>query len=84
MTRDFVAEALAEPIAQIGQIDADSVKALKRAVKSGQLASWRGKWFPMTGAPIGLGPDKTCYGRPEMAQYYAAMRRGLMSEGGHA
>jgi hypothetical protein len=62
MATDFVGLALASPIADIGQLDPAAKVALKRAVKSGKLVSWRGKWAPVTGADYGLGPDKTCYG----------------------
>jgi hypothetical protein len=69
--RDFVAEALENPIADIGQIDDAGKRALARAVRAGTLAKWRGRWYPETGASYGLGPLKSCYGRPEMGEYYS-------------
>lgn len=50
-----------------GQVTPDEVKALKRAVRAGQLISWRGKWFPEPGAAFGIGPDKVCWSTPETA-----------------
>ena len=61
-TRDFVVEAKIEPIADIGQIPLQQLVALRRAVRRGEIAKWRGAWFPVCGAPHGLLPLKTCFG----------------------
>lgn len=55
-------------IVDIGQITDAQRKQLKIWVKSGNLAQWRGKWFPVAGASFGLGPDKTCWGLPEVRE----------------
>lgn len=68
---DIVAAALAAVIPDIGQISHVDKLALGRAVRAGTLAKWRGYWFPHAGAPVGLGPLKTCYGSPEAAAYFA-------------
>ena len=67
MSRDFVAEALEKVVVDIGQIDHHEKLALERAVRSGQIVKWRGHWFPVAGAPGGIGSLKTCYGTLEMA-----------------
>ncbi len=54
-----------EVIPQIGQVSDEHVRALDKMVKAGQIAKWRGKWFPVAGAGFGIGPDKTCYGTHE-------------------
>jgi hypothetical protein len=51
-----------EVIVNIGQIAPDTEKQLNKLVRAGTLTKWRGKWFPVAGAPFGLGPDKTCWG----------------------
>jgi len=79
MTRDFVAEALEDVVPNIGQIDHMGKLALERAVRAGKLAKWRGHWHPVTGAHFGLGPLKTCYGRPDVAQYFAEWRTASLS-----
>lgn len=61
-------------VADIGQVKGVWRNALKKEVRAGRLATWRGKWFPLAGAPGGLGPDKTCYGTPEMRDYFASMK----------
>lgn len=60
--RDFLTDAQTQAVADTGQIDPVSLRALKRAVKAGDISQWRGHWFPVTGAPWGMGPLKTCYG----------------------
>ena len=48
----FTERALAgEVICNIGQIDPASKRALERLVRLGQLVKWRGRWFPVPGAP---------------------------------
>lgn len=49
-------------IVNIGQIDKVTARALDKLVRKGELLKWRGKWYPVAGAPWGLGPDKTCWG----------------------
>jgi hypothetical protein len=64
--RDVLNLALAGEVAvNIGQLEPEEIRALNKAVKSGELVTWRGKWFPVTGASFGMGPDKTCWGTPE-------------------
>ena len=64
---DILADVLAgaEVVADIGQVKGVWKKALDREVKAGRLTKWRGHWFPVAGAPWGMGPLKTCYGTPE-------------------
>lgn len=76
----FPEEALADLLAgrdvvpDIGQVKGVFKQALKKEIKAGRLVTWKGKWFPHAGAPFGLGPDKTCYGTPELRDYFAGMR----------
>lgn len=58
-------------IANIGQLDAATRRELDRMVRRGVLAKWRGHWFPIEGAPYGMGPLKTCYGPVEARDYWA-------------
>lgn len=66
-----------EVVVAIGQVGPLSRKALDQAVRAGKLAKWRGRWFPHAGAPVGIGPLKTCWSTPEVAAYFADMKRGL-------
>lgn len=52
-------------IVDIGQITKDQAKQLDKWVKMGQLAKWRGYWYPNAGANFGIGPLKSCWGLPE-------------------
>lgn len=61
-------------VPDIGQVKGAWKAALEREVQAGRLAKWSGKWFPQAGSPSGIGPDKTCYGTPELARYFAAMK----------
>lgn len=54
--------AQGEVVAAIGQINDPTRKQLEKMVRHGDIAKWRGKWFPVAGAPFGIGQDKTCYG----------------------
>lgn len=63
-------------IPNIGQVTGLWKQMLERDVRAGRLAKWRGKWFPVAGAPYGLGPDKTCYGVPALRDYFADQARG--------
>lgn len=60
--RDFVAEARCRVVAVIGQVDDASRRKLDAAARNGEIAKWRGYWYPVAGAPFGIGPLKTCYG----------------------
>lgn len=70
-----------EVTVDIGQIGPLVRKALDKAVRAGKLKKWRGKWFPVAGAPFGLGPDKTCWSTPEVAAHYTEFRRGVEARG---
>lgn len=70
MARDFVTEAQTRVVCDIGQIDANAKRALRRAVAAGTLAQWRGYWHPVAGAPFGIGPLKTCYGTAAARDYF--------------
>ena len=62
-------------VVNIGQIDHRTERALNKLVKSGTLAKWRGKWFPVRGASFGIGPDKTCWALPSIKdQIYFSVR----------
>lgn len=60
-----------EVFADCGQVKGVFKDALKREVRAGRLVTWRGKWFPVAGAPGGIGPDKVCYGTPEVRDMFA-------------
>lgn len=64
-------------VVSIGQITPVMKAVMDRAVRAGKLAKWRGKWFPVAGASLGLGPDKTCWSTPEVAKHFADMRDGI-------
>lgn len=66
-----------EVLVNIGQVGPFTKKALKQAVRAGKLVEWRGYWFPHAGAPVGIGPLKTCWSTPETAAYFVEMKRGL-------
>ena len=76
----FPEEALADLLAgravetNIGQVKGAWKRALAHEVKAGRLVTWQGRWYPVPGAPWGLGPLKTCYGTPEIAAYFAAAK----------
>lgn len=48
-------------IADIGQLSSEHKRALDLMARRKQIAKWRGKWFPVAGFAIGIGPDKNCY-----------------------
>ncbi len=79
----FPETALADVLAgndvvpDIGQVKGAWKRALEREVRAGRLAKWRGKWFPTAGAPWGIGLDKTCYGTPELRDYFVEAKAGL-------
>lgn len=64
----------ADVVANIGQVKGLWKSMLDREVRAGRLAKWRGKWFPVAGAHFGLGPDRDCYGTPEIAESMRALR----------
>lgn len=66
-----------EVVVDIGHLGKIDVRLLDRAVRAGKLVKWRGKWFPNAGAPVGVGPDKNCWSTPEVASYFADMKRGI-------
>lgn len=70
-----LAEVLAGEIAvaDIGQVKGLWKRMLQKEVRDGRLVTWRGKWFPQAGCPHGLGPNKTCYGTPQIRDAYAQM-----------
>jgi len=61
-------------VANIGQVRGVWKAALEKEVRAGRLAKWRGYWFPTAGAPWGIGPLKTCYGLPHIAEQFANFR----------
>lgn len=64
--QDIINEALAgEVIVNIGQVDAETQRALDKLVRAGTLAKWRGHWYPTAGANFGIGPLKSCWGLPD-------------------
>ncbi len=74
--RNLDAALRGEVVCNIGHLGKLDVKLLDRAVRAGKLVKWRGKWFPVAGAPFGIGPDKTCWSTPEVAAYFAEFRAG--------
>lgn len=61
-------------VADIGQVKGAWKRRLEKEVRAGRLRKWKGHWFPTPGAHFGLGPLKTCYGTPELADTFAALR----------
>lgn len=59
---NIVDQAKREIICNIGQVSAADKRLLDKATKRGDIAKWRGCWFPVPGAPFGLGPLKSCWG----------------------
>lgn len=59
---DIIERAANEVIPCIGQVSATEKRALDKAARRGEIDKWRGYWFPVAGAPFGVGPLKTCYG----------------------
>ncbi len=59
--RDFVTEAKHGVVCNIGQVDPAGKRKLDAAAKKGELVKWRGYWWPLSGAPWGIGPLKTCW-----------------------
>lgn len=57
-------------VPDIGQVRGVWKRQLEKEVKAGRLAKWKGKWYPVAGATFGLGPDKTCYGVPELRDHF--------------
>lgn len=51
-----------EVVAITYSLDRAEKRELERLVRQGRIAKWRGRWFPIAGAPFGIGPLKTCYG----------------------
>lgn len=71
----FVPAALnGEVICNIGHISPETERALNKLVRTGELAKWRGHWYPTSGAPWGIGPLKTCWGLPEIRDFFIARR----------
>lgn len=64
-------------VANIGQVKGAWKRQLQHEVRAGRLVTWKGKWYPLAGAPTGIGPLKTCYGTPEVRDGFAEMRRGI-------
>ncbi len=64
-TQELIDEALAgKVICNIGQVSAEAARKLDAMVKRGELAKWRGYWYPNAGANFGIGPLKSCWGLP--------------------
>lgn len=74
---NVLADVLAgrEVVADIGQVKGAWKAQLQHEVRAGRLVTWKGKWFPVAGAPHGIGPDKTCYGTPEVRDLFVGMKR---------
>lgn len=61
-----------EVIANCGQVRGVWKRTLEREIRKGRLVKWRGRWFPIAGAPFGLGPLKVCYGTAEARERVGA------------
>lgn len=76
----FPESALADVLAgrdvvpNIGQVKGAWKAALEKEVRAGRLTKWKGHWYPVAGAPWGMGPLKTCYGLPEIAEHFASIK----------
>jgi len=62
MTAAWLGVAMARVVVNTGQLTKDDRRTLDAAVRRGEIARWRGYWYPVAGAAFGLGPLKTCYG----------------------
>ena len=71
---DWLAEARQYIVVDIGQISAAARRRLDAAAGRGEIAKWRGHWFPVAGANHGIGPLKTCYGPASIAPARATER----------
>lgn len=73
MTREQAQEIIGrgDVLVNIGQVDAALQKSLDLSVKTGLIVKWRGYWHPVPGAHFGIGPLKSCYGLPEVAEHFA-------------
>lgn len=60
-------------VVNLGRITDADQRALDRLARQGQIAKWRGHWFPVTGAAFGIGPLKTCYGTREYRDYVTSI-----------
>lgn len=70
-----IARALAgEVICNIGHISPETERKLNKLARDGDLAKWRGHWYPTAGAPWGIGPLKTCWGPHEVRDFFTARR----------
>jgi len=72
----LIQRASQEVIANIGQLTEGDKRVLEMGVKAGVIVKWRGKWFPVAGAPFGIGPDKTCYGPKALRDQYVTFEEG--------
>ena len=61
-------------VCNIGQFDKQTKRKLDKMARDGRIVKWQGYWFPIAGAPEGIGCLKSCYGIPPM--YEAAKRAG--------
>lgn len=59
---EWLTEATRRVVVDCGQLSNDDRRDLKKAARRGDIAQWRGYWYPVPGAVFGLGPLKTCYG----------------------
>lgn len=77
---NMLADVLAgrDVVPDIGQVKGAWKRALDHEVRAGRLVKWRGYWHPTPGAPWGIGPLKTCYGRPEIRDLFASGKVGQM------
>jgi len=61
-------------VVDIGQLGNETKRELEKLARKDRIKKWRGYWFPIAGAPEGIGALKTCYGIPPI--YEAAKRAG--------
>lgn len=76
ITKDQAEAAIGagEVLVNIGQIGSDVQRLLDRAVKQGTVRKWRGYWFPIAGAHFGIGPVKSCYALPFVADNFSEFK----------
>jgi len=67
-----------EVVVNLGHLDEATKSKLDKMAKDGRISKWRGYWFPIAGAPTGIGPLKTCYAIPPV--YEAAKRAGPQAQ----
>lgn len=54
-------------VCNIGQLSKADLRAIERCIRAGIIQKFKGHFWPVSGAPVGIGPLKTCYRKAETA-----------------